>query len=175
MKALLIDLQTKLLPALHENEALLANSIKLLKGLNLLEVELLYSEQYPKGLGSTDEALLPHLQNAKRYEKREFSCFANEDFMNDIQASNPQGGELIIFGAEAHVCVYQTVRDATYSLFDVYIVEECISSRTPQNKALAIDAMKELGASIVSIEMLLFCMMQTSTHSKFKEISALIK
>lgn len=171
---LLIDYQGKLAEIVYHSEELALQLEKLIKGLQLLEVPILWIEQYPKGLGPTKERISQLL--SPRYsaiDKLDFGAYAEENIRKEIQASGRKN--MILAGVEAHVCVYQTAKQLLREGYAVEFVQDCISSRRAEDKQIAIDKMIRLGAMPSSVEMLLFELMASSKHPKFKEVSAIIK
>lgn len=160
-----IDMQTKLLNVMSDKN-LVANSVKFLKIANELGLKVIATQQYKKGLGDSDEQIL-NLINSKIFDKLEFSAF------NSIKDEILGYKSVILIGVEAHICVYQTALDLIKNGFSVTLVDECVGSRDPQNKALAYLNLKE--AKVKSIEMVAFELLQSATHPSFKAISNLIK
>ncbi|RAZ51670.1 isochorismatase family protein [Campylobacter hyointestinalis] len=160
-----IDMQTKLLSVMSDKN-LVANSVKFLKIANELGLKIIATEQYKKGLGETDEEIL-NLINSKIFEKLEFSAF------NAIKDEISGFKSVILIGVEAHICVYQTALDLIQNGFNVTLIDECVGSRNERNKELAFLNLKE--AKIKSAEMIAFEMIKSAEHTKFKNISNLIK
>ncbi|RAZ39155.1 isochorismatase family protein [Campylobacter hyointestinalis] len=160
-----IDMQTKLLSVMSDKN-LVANSVKFLKIANELGLKVIATEQYKKGLGETDEEIL-NLINSKIFDKLEFSAF------NAIKDEISGFKSVILIGVEAHICVYQTALDLIQNGFNVTLIDECVGSRNERNKELAFLNLKE--AKIKSIEMIAFEMIKSAEHTKFKNISNLIK
>lgn len=169
-----IDYQGRLAKVMYGQEQLHENVKKLVKGASLLNVPVIWVEQYPKGLGPTVEDVQKVLaENNEPIAKMDFSACEHEDVRSLITRLDRE--KFIVAGIEAHVCVYQTVKQLLNLNKHVEFVEDCISSRTEENKHIAIQKMMMLGAYPTSVEMVLFELMGTAKHPKFKEISALIK
>ncbi len=167
-----IDIQDKFRPAIHNINDVIANAAILVQSSGILNIPLIATEQYAKGLGKTvEEIKLP--AGVCLIEKIHFSCFGNPEFKNKIKVLNVNS--LILFGIEAHVCLLKTALDALHQSLEVYIVADASSSRTPENKAFALERMRQSGAFIVSTEMILFQLMEYSGTDEFKAISRLIK
>lgn len=170
---IVIDVQGKLAEIVDESDFILRNIETLIKGAKILNIPIVYVEQYPEGLGPTVEQLQRHLEGAHYVKKRTFSAFLEDSFVEMLAKLNRHS--LLIAGIESHVCVYQTVRDLLKQSYNVEVVADGVSSRTAQNRQIGIERMKAEGASITSTEMVLFDLMKTSTNPQFREISALIK
>jgi len=170
---IVVDVQGKLADIVHEAESVVGQIESLIKGAQILNVPIIWMEQYPEGLGPTTDQLKRHLENERYVSKRTFSACLEEDFMKEVEKLGRKS--FLVTGIEAHVCVYQTVRDLLKKSYDVEIVLDAVSSRTEANRKLGIEKMRSLGASITSTEMALFELMVTSKHPKFREVIALIK
>ena len=136
---LVVDMQSRLLAAMKPllAKTALENSVKLLTAADLLKVPVLVTEQYPKGLGDTTEAINAALPSfTQRFEKTAFSCCGNEAFNQALLASVCK--QIIIIGQEAHVCVLQTAIELMAQGFQVYVVEDAVLSRHEQHKANAL-------------------------------------
>lgn len=167
-----IDIQEKFKPAIYKMDEVISNAKILVESSQALNVPIVVTEQYPKGLGKTvEEIILP--ENTPIIEKLHFSCFGNQEFNKKIKELKLKS--IIIFGVEAHVCLLKTALDALKQNLEVYLVADAVSSRTPENKALAIERMRQSGAFIVSTEMILFQMLDYSGTDDFKVVSKLIK
>lgn len=172
---ILIDYQGKLAMIMYENEDLLAKMTSLVKGAQLLDIPIIWLEQYPKGLGPTVNEIKKLLEDddQKPIAKMDFNCCQNSEFqaaLNEVGKEN-----YLIAGIEAHICIYQTVRELLSEGKHVEYVQDAISSRTLENKQIGMEKMKLFGAYPTSVEMALFELMGTAEHPKFRDISKLIK
>lgn len=171
--ALVIDIQERLFPVIAQNEALLKNTHILIKGLQALEIPLLITEQYRKGLGETLPEIQAHFQPFKMTEKTSFSCCDDARFMVELeQLSKPN---VLICGIESHVCVLQTVLDLLANGFVPVVVEDCVSSRKLSDKETALHRMRQEGAIVTTCESILFELARVSGTEAFKTISKLVK
>jgi len=172
--AVMIDVQSKLFPHIDDNDLLELNIIKLVKGLQVLGVPILVTQQYSRGIGETIDSLKSLFGEEFRHiEKAEFSCLDNVDFQAEFMGLGKD--HLIIFGIESHVCVLQTVIDAVSMGYIPVLVEDCISSRNPNDKTLAIVRAGYEGSVITSMEALLFELTRVSGTDEFKAISKIVK
>lgn len=170
---LVIDVQEKLMPVIHEQALIFENVNKLLRGAEILDLEIITTEQYPKGLGNTCKEIQLPEENPIVIEKMCFSCMLNDEVNEQLKLTNVK--DVIICGVEAHICVLKTGLDALETGYRVHVVADAVSSRTPQNKQLAIERMRQAGAFIVSVEMILFMLLDKAGTDEFKAISKLIK
>ena len=170
---LIIDVQQKLLPVMNGSGELIASVIRLVKGVRSLEIPIIVTEQYPKGLGLTVSEIRELVPDIEPVEKRSFSCCLNENFKSVLASLNRK--QVLISGIETHVCVYQTCVDLLESGYDVYLIVDAVSSRKQSDKDLALRVLEKEGVQLRSVEMALFELLKTSGHSKFREISKIIK
>ena len=167
----MIDMQEKFRDAIFDLERIEKNINILNHASEALYIPLIYTEQNPKGLGETMlEIYRP--KNAKKFEKTKFSIFTKE-IEEAIKKFNIKN--LVLFGIEAHVCISQSAMDAMEKGYNVFLVQDALSSRTEANKKIAINRMREKGSDVISTEMLLFEIIQNSKHPAFKKIASLIK
>lgn len=169
---LIIDVQEKLVNMLNDF-SVKDSAVKLAKTAEILQVPVIISEQYPKGLGETISEIKDACKNAEYIEKTSFSIFNQEDFRSLLEGKNKK--QIILFGIESHICVLQTAFDLKNNGYEVFVVNEACGSRCVQNKELALCRMQQNGIQIVSLEMVLFELLKSSKHQNFKEVQSLIK
>ena len=166
---LVIDLQQKLAPAIHQVDAVMQSARWVLQIANQLQIPVLCTEQYPKGLGPTVPAVAALIPEAAVLEKIHFSAWREPAIQQRLHQLNKQ--QLVLIGTEAHVCVLQTAMDLIEAGFSVFVVEEAVGSRTPSNKALALSRLQQAGAQIISQEMLAFEWLEQAGTDQFRHIS----
>jgi nicotinamidase-related amidase len=167
---LLIDLQERLVPAIHDGNVMVARSARLAEAAALLDVPVLATEQYPKGLGHTVPELAAY--PSATLEKTAFSASTAAGFEDLIPAGTR---EIIIAGCEAHVCVMQTVLGLLGSRLRVIMAADATGSRHLADKELAIDRARQHGAEVVSTEMVLFEWLRDASHPAFRSVQKLLK
>ncbi len=174
---MVIDIQERLLPAVAEVDSVRDNAIRLLKAANRLKCPVLVSEQYPKGIGHTDPRVALELgPNCTIFEKLEFSAARDVAFLTEVTKNRiAQRTQIIICGIEAHVCVLQTALDLKARGFEVFCVEDAMSSRSLRSKDVAIARMRQCGIEIVTAEMVLFEWLGRAGTADFKALLPLIK
>ena len=170
---LLIDFQERLFPVMHDKEKLLRNVVKLIQGIKVLEVPIIITEQYPKGLGSTIPEIKGLLPDVKPVEKVCFSCCDEPSFGEALGALKRK--QVLIAGIEAHICVYQTATALARAGYEVQVVGDGVASRDPENKLVALFRMGAAGISPTTTEMALFELLKIAKGDKFKQISAIVK
>lgn len=171
--AVVVDIQERLLPHIHESEILLTNCLKLIEGLKALSVPLLFTQQYTKGLGQTVPPIVQLVTDFKHTEKISFSCYGEPSFVNELE--NLAKSDIILCGIESHVCVMQTCIDLLEAGKWVVVVEDCVSSRNPADKRVAIERMRQEGARITTLESLLFELSRVAGNEVFRNISRIVK
>jgi len=170
---LVVDIQEKLAPAIHDSEQVTANSVRLLAGARLLGVPAFVSEQYVKGLGPSVAAIQAAAVNARFFEKIHFSCAAEPGVVEMLRATGRQ--QILLTGTETHVCVLQTALGLLAAGFDVFLVADAASSRTPENRQAAIERLRAAGVHIVTTEMVLFEWLHRAATDDFRALLPLIK
>jgi nicotinamidase-related amidase len=170
---LVVDVQERLFPVIHGKEELLKKCLLLLEGLRTLQVPVLVTEQYPKGLGPTLQPLQQVVETFSPIEKLSFSCCGAPDFITALEQLSHK--KVIICGIEAHVCVLQTVVDLLGSGYVPVVVVDCIASRNPGDKSVALERMKMEGAMVATCESILFELASMAGTDQFKAISRLVK
>ncbi len=171
---LIVDMQEKLLPAMHEAERVADNCIILLQAAEKLDLPIIVSEQYPKGLGPTVREL--EHKSAMIFDKLAFSVWRSENLKGHFKKMEESGFKhVIIGGIEAHVCVLQSALDLAKAGFEVFVVVDAVSSRTEQSVDLALARMQAQGVHAVSLEMAIFELAGKAGTPEFKALSALIK
>lgn len=172
--ALVIDFQEKLMPAINHAEDVLYNSEILIRGLKTLGIPLLVTQQYTKGLGMTVNTVKEAMgERFVYYDKSTFSCADDAKIMAAIEGMDRKN--IVVCGAEAHICVLQTVIDLIEIGYNVILVEDCVGSRKEKDCEAAISRAVREGAIPTTYEAILFELTRISKTSVFKEISSLIK
>lgn len=165
---LLIDIQEKLLPAIADGEAIAHHSAWLLQLAHKMQVPVIATEQYPRGLGPTIAELRTQLATGKVLEKLFFSAVADGAL---LQSADSHRSQWVVAGMEAHVCVLQTVLELLDAGQQVCVVAEAIGSRQASDKQLALQRMHTAGAVIVSREMVAFEWLRQAGTLLFKQVS----
>lgn len=169
----LIDIQGKLAQLMHAREALFANLQRLVKGARALGLPILWLEQYPQGLGPTIPEVAELLPELRPVAKTCFSACGSAEFL--AQLTNTERKQVLLAGIEAHVCVYQTAADLLGAGYEVEVVTDAVSSRTAANRDLGLQRMRDAGARLTGVEMVLFELLRTAQAPAFKEIARLVK
>jgi nicotinamidase-related amidase len=169
----LIDIQERLFPVMHDKEDLLRNVVKLVRGARVLEVPIVVTEQYPKGLGPTLPELRELLTDIRPIEKVCFNCCDEDAFCRSLEALGRR--QVLLAGIEAHICVYQTAMELSRSGYQVQVVGDGVSSRNPENRVVSLFRLGAAGIGVTSVEMALFELLRVARGEKFKRISEIVK
>ena len=171
--AAVIDYQTRLMPAIYENEELEATAVRMIRGLKALSIPILVTTQYAKGLGPTVTPIQEVLGDAPTIDKNTFSALKNPDFRASLEASGRRS--VVLFGTETHICVQQTALELLDAGYQVILIENCCGSRRSRDHQVAIRRMEAAGCIVTTYESFLFGMLDGSKSEGFKEISAIVK
>jgi len=170
---IVVDIQTRLLPAIFEKERVVNNTVLLIRGAAILGVPIFATEQYPKGLGGTHPQIADALAGVAPLAKVAFSACGAAGLMTAL--AKRKVADVILCGIESHVCITQTCLDLLSRAFRVFIVADAVSARTAENYLLGLERMRNAGAIMVSTEMLLFELLEKAGTDEFKQILALVK
>ncbi|MHC4552474.1 MAG: hydrolase [Planctomycetota bacterium] len=170
---IVVDIQEKLHKVMHNKDQVECNSVVLVKMAQALNIPILRCEQVPKALGPTIQPIWSLLNDEPVFEKTSFSCCGQTEFNAKLDQIKPKTA--LLCGIEAHVCVFQTAMDLIEKGINVHVVADATSSRTNENKQIALHRMGNNGVALSSTEMCLFELLKDSTHEKFRELAKLIK
>lgn len=189
---LLVDYQERLMPSIHEREAVLTNAMRLGRMARLLGVPAWGTEENPARLGPNPAEL--RALCGKTLEKMHFSACADglvellraparaaqggnaRSLPKHLQkAPPPERNTLVMAGCETHVCFLQTALDLLDEEFEVWVVTDACGSRTERNRDAAFDRLAGAGAELVTTEMVAFEWLRTADHPLFKDVLSLIK
>jgi nicotinamidase-related amidase len=167
-----IDLQEKLLPAVVERERVVRNSLLLLRLARTMEMPVVLTTQYAKGLGPTVPEVL-HEAGVPALDKVSFGCFGDEAFVARLRSLERR--QLVVAGVESHICVVQTVLGALADGYDVHVASDAVSSRTTDNRHVGLARMERAGALLSSAEMVVYELLGRSDSAAFKAMLPFLK
>ena len=168
-----VDVQGKLAQLMHGRDVLFANIQILIKAAKILDIPIIWCQQCPDSLGPTVPQIAELLTDNKPIDKVSFSCCGEEKFNDELNSLARK--QVLLCGIEAHVCIYQTAVDLLQKEYNVDVIADAVSSRTQENKQLAINRMANEGVKICCTEMALFELLRTAEHPQFKQIAKLVK
>lgn len=164
-----VDVQEAFRPAVGEFEAVAANAAALVQGARELDIPVVVTEQYPRGLGETVPEVAEHLDGIPRLEKVVFSAARAEGF--DLHGRD----QALVCGIETHVCVSQTVHDLLDRDVEVHVATDAVTSRSAANRRVGLAKMERAGAVLSSVETALFELVGAAGSDEFKAVQRLVK
>jgi nicotinamidase-related amidase len=166
----IIDVQERLFPLTERSCDVLCSIKKAIRGFQTFNMEIILSEQYPQGLGSTIEPIRELLgSKVSAYVKTSFSCMGDSDLRKFFLNSSVENW--VLAGIEAHICVLQTAKELLAAKKKVTILNDAITSRSIFDISTAIAELRDCGARISSTESVLFELLRDSTNPEFKKIN----
>lgn len=170
---LIVDVQERLVSAL-DKDVVVKRTATLTQAAKILEVPIIVTEQYPKGLGNTVSDIKQQLSsNSPIIEKSAFSAVKEKGFMELLKSYGRK--QLVVCGIETHVCVHQTVADLLTEGYEVYIAKDACASRGKYEFKQGVERMQANGAKISCVEIILFEWLKSSKNPHFKAVQSLIK
>jgi hypothetical protein len=156
-----------------DRDRLFENLVRLIRGTNLLEVPVIWTEQVPEKLGATTAVVRNELAAQTPIAKSAFSCMGEPAFVDRLEALGRR--TVILCGIETHVCVYQTALDLLECGYRVEVVTDAVSSRSESNRKLGLKRMKQAGAGMLGVEMLLFELQRVAQGERFRKLIQIVK
>ncbi len=165
-----IDVQERLMPVIHEKEKVIANTATLVRFCGICGIPVVCTEQ--QKLGSTLRQVRDLVDGFTVVEKAHFNCFLSPQFRDEVENSGRK--TLVLAGVESHICVAQT---AVYAVPDwqIHVIADAVSSRSADNKAIALQRMHGAGAVISSTEMFIYEILARAGTDEFKAALPLVK
>ncbi|MEM7024755.1 MAG: hydrolase [Pseudomonadota bacterium] len=170
---LVIDVQTRLAPAIHDGDSCVRQCGLLIDAAGRLGVPVLATEQYPEGLGSTVADLADRLESGQVHAKRHFSCASEPGIAAALEETGRRS--LVICGMEAHICVLQSALGLKGLGYGAIVVADAVASRQPASRDLALERMRGHGVEIVTAEMVIYEWLRLAGTSDFKAILPLVR
>ena len=164
-----VDVQEAFRPAVLDFDRVAAGAVTLVRGARILDLPVVVTQQYPKGLGATVPELAEHLDGIEPLDKVCFSAAAADGF--DLQGRD----QALICGIESHVCVSQTAHDLLDRGVQVHVARDAVTSRTEENRELGLHKMEGAGAIVTSVETALFELLGAAGSEEFKRVQGLVK
>jgi len=173
---ILVDMQEKLLAPMDKSDTarIIARQKIMLNAARELQIPVIVTEQYPRGLGKTSHELFSLVQEGgPLIEKTSFSCFGELKFRKEIERRHFRS--MILMGIETHVCIQQTSIDAMKRGFQVFLPVDTLNSRNSSDAAVSLDLMRRMDIYATSSESILFSLLQDASHPAFKKVVSLLK
>lgn len=172
---IVVDIQEKLLPPIFNKEELVKNSQLLVRVANILEMPVIVTTQYAKGLGTIVPEVASLVSDVRPIDKLEFGCFGSNEFRSALKSLPGNRNTVLLCGMEAHICVMQTALGALNEGYLVHVATDAIGSRVRWNWDIGIDRMRAAGAVISTTEMMIYELMRSSGSPRFKQLLPYLK
>jgi len=169
----IVDIQERLFPGVHEHSRVLSRVDLLLSAAKLMEIPLLVTEQYPKGLGNTIEEIRKALPEMEPLAKMDFSCVPAPGFKERLSSLGRD--QIVLAGIETHICLAQTALDLASQGAQVFVVADAASSRRPLDAAIALERLRQSGLTITTAEAVVFEWLRRAGTEEFKALQPKIK
>ncbi len=170
-----VDIQEKLLPPIFNKEQLVKNSSLLIRLAKILNIPVMVTTQYAKGLGNTVPEIAALAADVPPIDKLEFSCFGKDTFCSAVKSLPGHRNTMLLCGMEAHICVMQTALGALEQGYLVHVASDAIGSRAEWNWRVGIERMRDAGCVISSTEMMMYELLRQSGTPAFKELLPYLK
>lgn len=170
---LIVDIQERLAVVMKDRDKVVKNCLHLIELAKMINLPVVVTEQYPKGLGRTVTEIQSAVPDYRPVEKIAFNCCGEPAFLAEMKKLNR--GKVIVTGMETHICVLQTTIGLLDAGFQPHVVADAVCSRTHENRQTGIEYMRDAGAVITGTETVLFQLLKTAGTEEFKKISQRIK
>lgn len=170
---IVVDVQGKLAQRMHDKQQLFKNIEILIIAAKTLDIPIIWCQQVPDALGPTVSQIARLLTGIEPVNKATFSCLAHTPFAEKLKSLKRT--QLLLCGIETHICIYQTTVDLLAADYQPTVIAGAVSSRTLENKTLALERIADEGGKVSSVEMALFELLRTAEHPAFRQIAKLIK
>ena len=165
----IIDFQERMLPHIKNGDKIVGNVVKLLRAANVFGIPVIATKQVK--LGNTVDKIRELIP--QEIEKNTFSCYRSPKFVKEVEKMGRR--KCIVAGIESHICVLQTALDMLHHGYDVHVAMDCIGARNEVDHEMAIRRMIQEGVKAATAESIIYEIMKSSTHEKFKEILGIVK
>lgn len=170
---LVVDFQDSLLAKILDADEILDRSIMMVRAADALDVPVVFTEQYRKGLGPSNKRIADEIRDRPVFDKTSFGCFGDQPFAAHMAQSARR--QLLIVGIEAHVCVMQTALQALALGYEPFVARDAVSSRTASDRSAGLDRMAAEGVRLVTVEMAIFELLRAAGTPEFKKMLPIIK
>jgi nicotinamidase-related amidase len=168
-----IDFQESLMSKIPVAEDTVAEATRLIRFARTLQLPILWTEQYPKGLGPTIPQIVSELDGIEPLAKTAFGCMADSAFVAALQATGKTN--LLITGVETHVCVMQTALGAVERGFEVWVASDAVAAREEHQHKAGLKRIEDSPCQLVTAEMAMFEILEKAGTPEFKKCLPLLK
>lgn len=170
---IVIDVQGKLARVVEDSEIVIGQIQKLVKGILLLNIPIILTNQVPEKLGGTIDEIAELLPDHQQISRTAFSVFRSIDMLNRLAELKRK--QIILCGFETHICLYQSALDLMNSKYEVHLVVDGTSSRKKVDRDTAATRINAEGGKLTTVEMVLFELVRDARHPAFKALAKIIK
>ncbi len=170
---LIVDIQEKLAVVMKERDKVVKHNLHLIELAKMIDMPVMVTEQYPKGLGTTVTELREAIPSYRPVEKMTFDCCGQPLFLEELRERKRKN--VVLTGMETHICVLQTCIGLLRGGLNVHLVQDAVCSRTKDNWKTGVEFMRDAGAVVTSTETVLFQLLKVAGTEEFKKISKRIK
>jgi len=168
-----VDEQERLMPSILEHERVFQNSRRIIRVADALGLPVIFTEQYPKGLGPTSSPIRELFGERQPLSKTTFGCFGCADFVAQLKAG--AYGTLLLAGVETHICVFQTAAQAIKQGLQVHVLTDAVGARTPDRHAVGLERLRQVGAVMSHTEMAIYEFLREAATPAFRQVLPLLK
>lgn len=170
---LVVDIQERLIPAIDSGQRVIDETGRLIEGCRVLDIPVIATEQYPKGLGPLVPEVRERIDSNLIFSKLTFSACGAHEVMQLLQEQGRN--QVVLAGIEGHVCMLQTALDLLAHGCQVHVPLETTSSRRPESCHAALTRMREAGVVVTTLESVLFELLERAGTPQFKEVLKIVK
>lgn len=168
-----VDIQEKFRDLIHGMDQVVAGSSRLIQFCQALDIPILVTEHYPRGLGVTNSELRRLFKPFSCIEKIHFSCCGNSEFNEALGKLGRD--QILLCGIETHVCIYQTAFDLLRDGKQVAVASDAVSSCSPGDREIGLKRMSEIGVQSMGVQMMMFEILKKAGTDRFKQVAPLLK
>ncbi|MBU2499708.1 hydrolase [bacterium] len=168
-----VDIQDRFRDLIHHMDEVVGNATRLIRFFKTLDLPILVTEHYPRGLGHTVPEIAALWDEFLPLEKIHFSCAGDDGFNAALEATGRD--QVILCGIETHVCIYQTAADLRRAGKQVVVAADAVSSGAKQNRKLGLKAMAALGVQELGSQMVMFEILHRAGTERFKAVAELLR
>ncbi len=168
-----VDVQDRFRDFIHRMDEVVANSTRLIRFFMTLDLPIIVTEHYPRGLGHTVPEIAALWDEFRPLEKIHFSCAGDDGFNAALGGTGRD--QVVLCGIETHVCIYQTAADLRRAGRQVVVAADAVSSGAKRNRKLGLRAMAALGVQELGTQMVMFEILHRAGTDRFKSVADLLK
>jgi nicotinamidase-related amidase len=172
---LVVDIQERLMPFIHEKEKVVKNSVLLIKAAKVLNIPIIPTTQYVARIGNLLPEITEGLKELPQLDKFEFSCFGNEAITRAVKSLPKKVNTILVCGVETHICIYQTMLGGLMAGYRMWVAADAVSSRAVLNHETGLDRIRQIGGVVGNTEMIIYELLHKAGTKEFKELLPFLK